>query len=97
MCRVLQSVLYIFINQYPPICYGKCSICLNQLYSDQDLDTLPCGHHFHDMCIHLWYYKRKKDRLSCRQICKVSQVIMFQLKNKIFRELKLNSITFTME
>ena len=72
--------VYIFINQYPPICYGDCSICLNQLYSDQDLDTLPCGHHFHDMCIHLWYDRGDRtDRLTCplcRKQCGVRHTII---------------------
>ena len=78
----LISGMIAVLNTYlPDISQGDCSICVQEMYSAHDLDTLPCGHIFHEICIDEWYFKEGKtsDRLSCplcRKMCRVRHIIL---------------------
>ena len=47
--------------------YGKCMICLENLYKDEHRMFLPCSHQYHDACIRPWL----KTQTVCPN-CKVS-------------------------
>jgi hypothetical protein len=36
-----------------------CSICLETLNNDNDINKLSCSHTYHNECIKLWYEKNK--------------------------------------
>jgi hypothetical protein len=65
--------------------YGKCMICLENLYKDEHRMFLPCSHQYHDACIRPWI----KVRTVCPN-CKVSIYVHVDEKDpeKISEEYK---------
>jgi hypothetical protein len=46
----------------------ECSICLIDCTSKDDAGYLPCGHSFHNHCIHSWIKQNKNSCPNCRRI-----------------------------
>jgi hypothetical protein len=67
------------------ISYGKCMICLENLYKDEHRRFLPCSHQYHEACIIPWI----KVRTVCPN-CKISIYVRVDEKDpeKISEEYK---------
>ena len=77
-------ILFLLLTLIPNHLHGECSICMSEMHTRQDLETLPCQHTFHEICIDEWYYVKVKEgyprnRLSCplcRQVCQAECVMV---------------------
>jgi len=44
--------------------WSVCSICLEPMCKNQNIQLLSCGHFFHDICLNEWFLIKKKN-LCC--------------------------------
>jgi C4-type Zn-finger protein len=47
----------------------SCSICLREFFIRQRVDTLPCGHVFHERCISEWFTTQNTRNTQKRVKC----------------------------
>lgn len=68
----------------PVVSEGVCSICLENMSSDERAVNIPCGHEFHYSCTSAWSSSGHSDCSYCRQ--KISSIRYHILSDRLFDE-----------